>query len=159
DDMIDARALELAPAPFADEAALHDYLWRTEGVLFLLAGHVLGLEADRAAEDASRAAGRAYGLVRLVFALPRSPALGRVRLAMTQVSAVGLSAHELLAGVSGDSVKALLQVQLAQIRGSLAEACRLVRCLPQRARVAFLPLALVESYVRRVERQGGGALR
>ncbi|MFZ1106434.1 MAG: squalene synthase, partial [Hyphomicrobiaceae bacterium] len=48
-------------------------------------------------------------------------------------------------------------------RGSLAEARRLVRPLPRRARVAFLPLALVEPYVRQLERHlertGGGALR
>jgi phytoene synthase len=164
EDMIDARALELSAAPFGDDAALEDFLWRTEGALFALGGRVVGLEADAAkAGDAYRAAGHAYGLARLLLGLPRSLSLGRVPLAATQVAAAGLSAHELLVGTGGAQAVALVQTHLAQIRGSLAEARRLVARLPRRARVAFLPLALVAPYVRKLERQlardGGGAVR
>jgi phytoene synthase len=163
DDMIDARALELAAAPFADDAAVEDYLWRTEGALFALAGRILGAGADkvadRAAEDACRAAGHAYGLARLLLGLPHSLSLGRVPLAATQVTAAGLSAHELLAGAGGAQAEVLLQACTAQIRGSLALARRHIALMPRRARLAFLPLALVGPYVRQLERQGGGALR
>ena len=163
DDMIDARALDLSAAPFADDAAVEDYLWRTEGALFALACRVLDLGADkvahnvanRTAEGACRAAGHAYGLARLLLGLPRSLSLGRVPLAATQVAAVGLSAHELLAGAGGAQAEALLQAYTAQIRGSLAVARRHIARLPRRARVAFLPLALVGPYVRHLERQGG----
>jgi 15-cis-phytoene synthase len=159
DSMINARALELMPAPFADDAAQRDFLWRTEGVPFLLASRVLGLGPHAELEAAARAAGHAYGLTQLLMGLPRSLSHGRVTLALTQVAAAGLSAHELLAGAGGDGAGALLKAHFAQIRGSLAEARRLARNLPQRTRVAFLPLALVEAYVRRLERQGVGALR
>jgi phytoene synthase len=161
--MIDARGAELHPAPFADEAALNDFLQRTEGAHFALAAHVAGFGAHPDLETASTAAGRAYGLARLLLALPRSLALGRVPLARTQVAAAGLSAHELLAGVGGAATASLLRAHLAQIRASLAEARRLVHTLPRPARTAFLPLALVGPYVRLMERhvrrQGGGALR
>jgi phytoene synthase len=163
DDMIEARALELAAAPFADDAAVQDFLWRTEGTLFALAGRVTGAATGKEAQDACRAAGHAYGLARLLLGLPRSLSLGRVPLAVSQVAAAGLSAHELLAGTGDVQTGALVQAHFAQIRGSLAEARRLVRPLPRRARVAFLPLALVEPYVRQLarhlERMGGGALR
>jgi phytoene synthase len=159
DDMIEARALELCAAPFADEAAVQDFLWRTEGALFALAARVLGLATGKAAEDACRAAGHAYGLARLLLGLPRSLSLGRVPLAASQMAAAGLSAHELLGGAGDAQVEALMQAHFAQIRGSLAEARRHVGRLPQRARVVFLPLALVEPYVRRLERMGGEALR
>jgi phytoene synthase len=166
DGMIDARALDLTVAPFADDAALEDYLWRAEGALFALAGRILGLGADkvgdnianRAAEGACRAAGHAYGLTRLLLGLPRSLSLGRVPLAATQVTAAGLSAHELLAGAGRAQAEVLLKAYIAQIRGSLAVARRHTAQLSRRARVAFLPLALVASYVRQLERQGGGAL-
>jgi phytoene synthase len=163
DDMLDARALELMPAPFADDAAVEDFLWRTEGALFRLGCRVAGLPMDGAVEAACRAAGQAYGLTRLILGLPRSLSLGRVPLAATQLAAARLSAHELLAGLAGTPVQALMQAHFAQIRGTLAEARRLVARLPRERRGTFLPLALVHPYVRQlerhVERMGGGALR
>lgn len=159
DDLLDARMLELAAAPFPDDAAIDDFLWRTEGALFGLAGRVLSLEANREAEDACRAAGRAYGLARLILGLPRSLSRGRMPLAQTQVIAAGLSAHELLAGAGGTRVEALMRAHVGLIRSDLAQVRRIVRRLPRQARAAFLPLALVPSYVRRLERLGGGALR
>lgn len=158
-DMIDARALELAAAPFDDEGALDDFLLKTEGALFALACHLVGRGADAEIEAASRAAARAYGLARLLLGLPRSLSLGRIPLAHTQIVAAGLTAQELLAGTGDARSASLLQPCFAQIHGSLAEARRLVRRLPRRVSVAFLPLALVGPYVRLLERQGGGALR
>src|SRR5262245_18945094 len=40
DGMIEARAQELETAPFADDAALHQFLWNTEGAQFALAARV-----------------------------------------------------------------------------------------------------------------------
>jgi phytoene synthase len=157
DGLIDARAEELAATPFADDAAVDAFLWRTEGVAFALAGRVMGLGPE--GEDACRAAGRAYGLARQLLALPRSLSLGRVPLAHAQVAAAGLTEHEMLAGTAGPNAQALIQVHLAQIRASLAEARGHVRALPRHARLVFLPLALVPSYVRSLERRGGEALR
>ncbi len=160
DDMIEARAQELLVAPFQDDAALHAFLDKTEGALFALACRVAGFGGRPEVEAACAAAGRAYGLARLIQRLPHSLALGRIPLAQTQVAAAGLSSHELLAGTGGGAPgEALLEAHFAQIRGHLAEARRLVRGLPRRERVPFLPLALVRPYLRLLERQGGGALR
>ncbi len=159
-DMIDAHVHELRPAPFQDDAAVNDFLDKTEGALFALACRVTGVGGQSGVEAACTAAGRAYGLARLILRLPRSLALGRVPLAQTQVAAAGLSAHELLAGTGGGTeAEALLRACFAQIQGHLAEVRRLVRGLPRRERIAFLPLALVPPYVRLLERQGGEALR
>jgi phytoene synthase len=159
-DMIDAHAHQLRPAPFQDDAAVNDFLDKTEGALFDLACGVTGVGGQLEVEAACTAAGRAYGLARLILSLPHSLALGRVPLAQTQVAAAGLSTHGLLAGTgSGTESGALLRAYIAQIQGNLAEARRLVRGLPRRERLAFLPLALVPPYLRLLERQGGGALR
>jgi phytoene synthase len=157
--MIDARASELLATPFHDDAALHDFLHRTEGAQFALAYRVAGAGPLPDIEAAFAAAGRAYGLARLLLGLHRDLALGRVPLAQTEVAAAGLTPRELLAGAADDKAEALVRAHVAQIRGSLAEARRSVRTLPRPARTAFLPLALVGSYVRLLERQGGGALR
>ncbi len=159
DQMIDARALELLATPFDDDAALHDFLWKTEGALFALACRIFGLGASPDVEAACVAGGRAYGLARLLLGLPRTLALGRVPLPQTQIASAGLTGHELLAGTSGAKVQALLQAYHAQIRSNLLDARRFARRLPRLERIAFLPLALVEPYVRVLERQGGGALR
>ncbi|HWE17280.1 MAG TPA: squalene/phytoene synthase family protein [Hyphomicrobiaceae bacterium] len=159
DAMIDARALELLAAPFDDDAALYEFLWKTEGALFALNCRILGLGASPDVEAACLAAGRAYGLARLLMRLPRILALGRVPLPQSRIASVGLAGHELLAGTGGARVQALLRSYYAQIRGNLLDAGRFARRLPRRERVAFLPLALVEPYVRVLERQGGGALR
>jgi phytoene synthase len=160
DGMIEAHALELRAAPFQDDADLHGFLDQTEGALFALAAHVVGTGRNPQIEAACTAAGRAYGLARLIQRLPRSLALGRVPLAQTQVAAAGLSAHELLAGIGGGAQGgSLLQAHFAQIRANLAEVRPFLRSLPRGHRVAFLPLALVGPYLRLLERQGGGALR
>jgi phytoene synthase len=157
--MIDARSLELLSSPFQDDAALHDFLDKTEGALFALGSHVVGLGESGDVAAACTAAGRAYGLARLLMGLPRTLSLGRIPLAQTRIAAEGLTGPDLLAGAGGDWVVALMQAHFAQIRGSLAEARRLVRGWPRAHRIPFLPLALVPAYVRVLERRGGAALR
>jgi phytoene synthase len=157
-DMIDARATELQPTPFEDDAALHDFLDKTEGTLFALGCRVVGLGDDGDVAAACTAAGRAYGLARLLLGLPRVLSLGRIPLAQTRIAAAGLTAPDLLAGADVERVNALVEVHFAQIRGSLAEARRLVRGWPRPRRIPFLPLALVPAYVRVLERRGGAAL-
>jgi phytoene synthase len=157
--MIDARAAELQLDPFQDDAALRDFLDKTEGALFALGCRVVGLGESGDVAAACTAAGRAYGLARLLMGLPRTLSLGRIPLAETQVAAAGLTGPDLLAGAGGDKVNALMQAHFAQIRGSLAEARRLLRRWPRPYRIPFLPLALVPAYVRVLERRGGAALR
>jgi phytoene synthase len=158
-DMIDARALELLPSPFQDDAALHDFLDKTEGALFVLGCRVVGLGEGGEVAAACTAAGRAYGLARLLMGLPRTLSLGRILLAETRIAAAGLTGPDLLAGATGERVERLMQAHFAQIPGSLAEARRLLRGWPRAHRIPFLPLALVPAYVRVLERRGGAALR
>ena len=159
DGLIEARLFELGGGSFADDRMLHDFLWRTEGALFALAGRVLGLPAGADVEAACGAAGQAYGMARLLFALPHSLAQGRIPFTTTAIAKAGVDAHELLAGTTGTGVDALLGDCRMQIRHSLGRARRLVAQLPRASRIAFLPLALVRSYVRAQERAGRLSLR
>jgi phytoene synthase len=157
--VIDARALELLPRPFQDDAALHGFLDKTEGALFALGCRVVGLGAGGDVAAACSAAGRAYGLARLLMGLPRTLSLGRIPLAETQIAVAGLTGPDLLTGADVEKINALMQAHFAQIRGSLAEARGLVRGWPRPHRIPFLPLALVPAYVRALERRGGAAVR
>jgi phytoene synthase len=144
--LIDARALELAAGPFADDRSLQDFLWSTEGALFALAARVLGHPPSAGAEVACRASGEAYGMARLLLSLPRSLAQGRIPLSQTEIAKAGATAHELLAGTAGAKVGGLLGAYRVQICHSLVRARRLAAQLPRRTRIAFLPLALVKPY-------------
>lgn len=159
DRMIEARTLELESAPFADDRALHEFLWHTEGALFALAARVVGLGSSEEVEAACRFSGQAYGAARLLFGLPHSLSLGRVPLSQAQMAQAGVGAHDLLAGAGGAEVGALLAACRAEISENLAVARRLVQQLPRTSRLAFLPLALVGPYVRALERVSGNPLR
>jgi len=157
--LIEARALELHAGPLPTEAALHDQLRKTEGSLFALAGRIVGLVPGPEAEAACAAAGHAYGMARLVLGLPQALSRGRVPLAQPQLEAAGLGPQELLSGAESAEVAVLLGNLRAQARDSLATALQFVAKLPRSQRVAFLPLALVGSYWRAVERPGPASLR
>lgn len=157
--LIDARSLLLHdPSPLTDEA-LRDLLWKTEGALFALGAHVVGSPASSHLHAGCAAAGQAYGLARLLLDLPRALAAGRVPLAKAQLDSAGLSAEELLTNASDSRIETLLSVCFAQIRRNLDVARQFAATLPRTARVAFLPLALVEPYLRVLERSGGALLR
>jgi len=146
--ILEARAADLEPVPFADDAALDRYLVAGEGTLFGMARRILGASADGASDAAC---GRAYGLARLVFGLRPALARGHLPVPVARLGALGLTPEtafsappavlaQLAAGLAGDA------------RRSLAEARPAVTKLPRQPSIAVLPLALVESYLRAGQR-------
>ena len=158
-DAIDARAADLLPDPLADDAALDAYLWRTEGALFALAGHILGAKPEGDMQAAAAAGARAYGLARLLLGLPHALSRGRVPLPLARLDDAGVRPEELLAGTGGPEIESVLASLRAEARADLATSRQHVAKLPRSVRPAFLPLALVPSYLRALERAGGHPLR
>jgi phytoene synthase len=136
--VIDARDFDLQGLPLADEAALADYMQRSEGGLFALALRIVGAGGTSAAEDAARVAGLAYGIT----------------LALTLASWPGGSERGgpgLFPSGPGDQAgKASHWRSVA--RRHLAEARERAGGLGPRALPAFLPLVMVEPYLRVLER-------
>jgi 15-cis-phytoene synthase len=157
-ELIDAHSRDLAPEPVGDDAALNAYLWQSEGIAFLLAAQLLGGRSQGAAAAAAAAA-RAYGLVRLLQGLPRALARRRLILPRTYLEAVGLKPAALFAGTGDARLLGLLSELFADIRRHLAAGRQHVAKLPRAVGPAFLPLALVAAYVRRLERAGGDIVR
>jgi 15-cis-phytoene synthase len=154
-EAIDARELDLARQGLADDAALAAYLWRSEGAPFALAAGILRRGAEADARPAAVAGGRAYGVARLLMGLPNALAHGRVLLPQSRLDAFNVSSGELLLGAEGGKVTALLANLCEEAREALARSRKEVANLPRSTRPAFLPLALVETYLRALE---GGAL-
>jgi 15-cis-phytoene synthase len=156
---VEARSLELAGESLANDAALKTYLWKSEGALFAVAGRILA-PGDAAAIDAAAAAsGQAYGLARLLLRLPGTLGRGRLLLPQSRLEAAGVARSELLSGTAGPGVAGLLAGLRDEVRQSLVTSRQHVANLPRGARAAFLPLALVRSYLRALERPGRDVLR
>jgi phytoene synthase len=158
-EVIEARSFEVACAVMADDAALRGYLWQGEGALFALAAHILSRERVDGIEAAAAACGHAYGLARLLLDLPRALSHGHLLLPSTRLEATGVTREELLSGNRGPDIAGLLADLRAEARGSVAVGRQVVANLPRELRAAFLPLALVEPYLRTLERPGRDSLR
>jgi phytoene synthase len=155
---IDAHAGQLYDTPLPDEAALKAYLARSDGALFELGLRILGRSDDLSRELAA-AAGQAYGLVRNLTELPALLAQGRMLIPADQLAAVGVSPGDLPNEGSIPQIAAVLAQLLAEARDALAAARRLYRALPRVQRVAVLPVALVEPYLRALENVERNPLR
>jgi phytoene synthase len=157
--MIDGRLLLLSRGVPLDDGASSDLLWKTEGVLFALGARVMGVPADTELDAACAAAGRAYGMARLLLGLPAALAQGIVPLAKSQLEAAGVNVDDLLSGTADAGIVRLIGDNSAQIRRNLAVARQYTRRLPRAGRVAFLPLALVGPYLRVLARSGPAVMR
>lgn len=152
--MIEARSREASAEPIADDAALNARLWAIEGAQFVLAANIVGNAAALDFAPAAMVAGTAYGLARTIAGFSRTLARGRSPLPQTRLDAAGLSLDALFAGEDGAKVGAILADLAGEARKSLVTARQHVANLPRGFRVAFLPLALVELYLRTVQRAG-----
>ena len=70
-----------------------------------------------------------------------------------------MSSQELLSGEGGRNTTGMLGSFCAEARKYLATGRQHVANLPRHMRLAFLPLALVETYLRALERPGRDVLR
>jgi phytoene synthase len=133
--LTEARVLDLYADPVRTEADLEAYLDATEGAGFRLAARILGLSGD---ENGITAAGRAFGLTRVLLSLPRH----RQRVRDPLPVMVGMSAEERAALWARRALD-----ELGRARRQLAETR--VRIMP-----AVLPVALVEPYLRALQKPG-----
>jgi phytoene synthase len=143
----------------ADDGALRMHLWKSEGALFALAAGILRREPGADVQATAAACGQAYGLVRLLVGLPHALSRGRLPLPQSRLDAANVSSQELLSGDSGSHTADMLAGFCAEARKYLATSRQHVANLPRNMRVAFLPLALVETYLRALERPGRDVLR
>jgi phytoene synthase len=110
-------------------------------------------------QAAAIACGQAYGLARLLLGLPHALSRGRLPLPQSRLDAWNVSSQQLLSGNGGSNVANMLASLCAEARNALATSRKHVANLPRPVRGAFLPLALVETYLRALERPGRDVLR
>lgn len=147
---IDAQTAGLYDEPIADDQALTAHLAKTEGALFELALRILG-RRDEAVHGAAMAAGQAYGLMRVLVELPAMWAQGRILIPVTRLQAAGISFPEAQAGLTPERMAPVLAGLAGEARRQLSDARTSARLFNRGQHVAFLPLAVVEPYLRALE--------
>jgi 15-cis-phytoene synthase len=125
--LIDARAVEISVAPFADLAALSSHAEATSGALMRIAAHLL--DPDAVVDELAREAGIAYGLAGILRAVPFQAARGKSFLPTDQPNFEAVSA-------------------VASAARSHLERVRRIS-IPRGVVPAILPASLVPAYLAR----------
>ena len=147
--LIDARAPDPSSAPFADLEALDAYADASSTSLMRIAAHILDMWAD--VDIPAREAGMAYGLARILRAIPRCIARGRMPLPADLLAAEGLS----VADVFSERDPAALKRTIARVADVAQTHLARVRKMhiPRETRAAFLPAALVPVCLSQITRR------
>ncbi len=149
DDLLKARAFDLYHDPMPDMAAYETYCGETASLVFRLAGLVLG-RGDRGGAEAAGHAGVAYATVGLLRALPIASARGQVYLPLDLLERRGVSREDMIGRRDSPAFRAALREMRGLARDHFDKA--LAAGWPDAIAAAFLPLALVPLYLKRMDR-------
>ncbi len=147
--MIEARGFDLYDDLMPDFAALESYLGATAGALFGLSARILR-DQTGAADMLAHEAALAYGLTGLMKALPYHAARGRIFLPQSLLAAHGLHPHAILSGNDNDDLRAALRDMGARVADALSRFRVLSAGLKREIRPAFLTVAVVPPYLKRL---------
>ena len=153
-DLIDARVFDLYDDPMPSLNDLEGYCGETSSRLIQIAATVLTDGADPGCADAAGHAGVAYAVTGLLRAFPWHARAGQVYLPQDILARHGVVREDIVGGRGGPGLRAALADMRAVARKHLDQARRLRATVPAEAAPAFRPLALVEPYLKAMERPG-----
>ncbi|WP_027061168.1 phytoene/squalene synthase family protein [Mesorhizobium loti] len=151
DNMLEARIFDLYDDPMPSRTDLEGYCGETAAALIQLAAMVLDpVEAPRFAELAGRA-GCAQAMTGLLLLLPLHRRRGQCFIPADILAAAGSSPEEFVAGDGGAGAQRAVAAMIALAREHLSAFERGAAGLPASLRPAFLPLALSQAYLGKME--------
>ena len=152
DGLLSARAFDLYDDPMPSLNDLEGYCGETCSLLFRLGALILGQGRDLGGADAAGHAGVAYAMVGLMRALPLTSARGQVYLPADILARHGVSREDVVARRDSPGLHSALAELRGHARRHLDAARKLIREAPGEIAPAFLPLAYLPLYLRRMER-------
>ena len=152
-NLIDARVFDLYDDPMPSLNDLEGYCGETASALIQLSGLVLAGGSDPGLAEAAGHAGVAYALTGLLRAFPYHAARGQIYLPADLMAAHGVEPADIVAGRGSPALLALLAALRAVARRHLGEARAHLAALPRIVAPAFLPLALLEPVLARMDRR------
>ena len=155
-DYLDARIFDLYDDPMPSRTDLEGYLGETVAAPVLLGAMILDRAAASAVAELAGHAGCALGIARLLRALPIHRMRGQCYIPGDILAAVGCSVADFIGG-SGSAMRAV-EAMVALGREHLDAFERGAPELPASLRPAFLPVALVRTYLARAMEPGASPL-
>jgi phytoene synthase len=152
--LIEARIFDLYDDPMPSLRDLEGYAGETASALVRLASIILANGRDPGGAAAAGYAGVAYALTGLMRAFPWHAAEGQVYLPGDILARNGVTRDDIVRGRGGPGVLYTLKELRGIARGHLAKLRELRSTIPSAVMPAFLPVALVEPYLVRMERSG-----
>jgi phytoene synthase len=137
--------------PISSVGDLEGYAGDTSSALIRLAAIVLAGGQEPGGADAAGHAGVAYAVTGLLRALPFHAARGQLFIPIDVMVRHGVQRDAVMAGQADAALLAALGELRALARSHLAAAQGALAGMGAEVRSAFLPVSLVEPYLRRME--------
>jgi len=150
-DLIEARSFDLYNDPMPTLAALEGYAAKTSAVLLEFAAQILdGRQGDVAM--AAHDGGIAFALAGLLRAFPLHASRGQIYLPLDIAKRHDVKPEDILAGRGSAALDATLAELRGIVRTRYEDYRGVASALPSSVAPAFLPIALVPLYLKRLER-------
>ena len=151
-DLIDARVFDLYDDPMPSLNDLEGYCGETSSSLIRLASIILA-DGDPGSPDPAGHAGVAYAIAGLLRAFPWHARRGQVYVPQDVLACHGVVREDIVSGRGGPGLLSAMADLRAVARRHLEQVRTLRSTIPPAAEPAFRPLALVEPYLREMERR------
>ncbi len=152
-DLIDARVFDLYDDLMPTLNDLEGYCGETSSRLIRLASIVLAEGQDTGGADAAGHAGVAYAVTGLLRAFPWHARSGQVYIPQDILARHGVVREDIIKGRGGPGLLAALADLRAVARRHVQQVRTLKGSVPPEVRPAFQALALVEPYLKTMERR------
>ncbi|QDG77742.1 phytoene/squalene synthase family protein [Labrenzia sp. PHM005] len=157
--MTEARIFDLYNDPMPSLNDLEGYTGETVSGLIQLACYVLNSGEDPKVATAAGHAGVAYGMTGLLRALPWHATRQQLYLPKDLLKRHGVDPQTIFKGQMTAELGAALTEMRGHIRHHLERVRQAVDDVPKPCRNAFLPLALVEPFLKKMETPGFDPLK
>ncbi|MCC2113698.1 MAG: squalene/phytoene synthase family protein [Hyphomicrobiales bacterium] len=154
DAVLEARSFDLYEEPMAGLDELEAYGRDTSAAIIRLAAHILTGRPQPELEKVCCHAGIAFALTGLLRALPVHSGRRQLYLPADRLADHGIDPEEVFAGTVTPNLLALLAELRGVIRSHISETRKMICDVPVAAAPAFLPISLIECYLKEMERPG-----
>lgn len=150
--LIDARVFDLYDDQMPSQNDLEGYAAETSSGLIRLASLVLADGADPGGAEAAGHAGVAYAVTGLLRAFPWHAARGQIYIPREFLERNGVTRDDIVLGRGGPGVLRALAEMRGVARAHLGRTRALKATIAPKIAPAFLPVALVQGYLDRMDR-------
>jgi phytoene synthase len=152
-DLLQARSFDLYDEPMPTLSEFEYYARWTSSSLIEIAASILVGGISPAIVEPARHAGMAYAITALMRALPVHMARRQLYLPLDLLDRHRVAREDIFAGTATPQLRAALAELRRMVRAHLALLNAGIRDIPPTAAPAFIPVALVPSWLARMDRR------